>query len=116
MATYKLNIIDRLCIISVLPKQSNYEQMLLVRRVKDKVQLGDNEEAKGVIFKPNGDVFASKEAMQSIMEATFTKAEENIIKESLELTGSEKRLNEAMLNIYEIFVLGGSLEKNDTAE
>ena len=97
-----MKIIDRILIESILPHEGNYTDLIVIKDIKSKVSLTQDEIIKYEVKSlENGTIEWKNEGYDE--EIKFSELEKSIIKKALEKLNSENKLNFQLLNIYELF-------------
>lgn len=103
--TYKLKLIDRVILLSLLPQKASFTELLVISDIKSKLVISQQEsEELQLKDLPNGQISWSKEASEKVFEYSFSEAEINIIKEQLKKLNDGKELTEQHIGIYKLFV------------
>lgn len=100
-----LSLSERLTILNVLPKEGSIVTMTIVKDVKKKVSITQEEISKYEIRQETQDGLSfltwKKEAMDYIIEADFSELEKKEIKSSFETLDKNKKVTEEMLDLIE---------------
>lgn len=97
----KLNPIERIVLTGSLPKESDLKTMWIVKDIKEKIKLTQDEIAKFNIKQSNEGVIVEKNDQKREFE--FTPLEQNEIKLMLEKLSKEKKVSESHISLFESF-------------
>lgn len=103
--TYKLTILDRITLPSILKTEANYTTLIINKDIKKKVEITQDELVK-YKFKnlPNGSITWNIEKDQDSFETEFTSLEATEITACLNKLEQDNKLTEDHLGLYELFV------------
>ena len=100
----KLNVIERLSILQILPKENNFSTLKLIRDLNNKIGMSADELKKfGVVQTKEGQVKWNSEGVKEI-EIELKEKESDLIVEALKELDKEKKLSQVHLSLYEKFV------------
>lgn len=102
--TVSLGLMERLIITGILPKETNYQDLVLKGDILEKIQISQVEMSKYEMkFHENGSVTCNKQGGTSKTNYEFTKLESSFIATSLKKLEQENKLTLELKNIYETF-------------
>lgn len=106
----ELSIQERLSLIQILPREGSYDQLVIIKSIKKKLELTQQEieDAKVVVIDKS---IRWDENYQQTATISFTTAEEKILHDHLDKANSSKQLKLTDIRLYEVFVLGGKLNE-----
>ena len=99
----KLNVLQRLMLLNVLPKEGNFVTLKIVRDLKNELSFSEEEHKKYKFVESNGRVNWNPAAEQ-FKEVHIGEKATDIIVEALKKLDKEKKLREGHLTVYEKFV------------
>lgn len=100
----ELKILDKIMITSILPFEGNIKTLIIVKDLKDKISLTQDELLKyDIQATENGGIKWNKEGEDAIFTIEFTELEKNEIKCALKKLDSENKLSIDMLRIVKLF-------------
>ena len=99
----KLNVLNRLQILQVLPKEGSIVMLKVLRDLQSKVGL-TSEEAVEFGIKQDGEHINWNAKGNEGKDFEFTVKEEEMIKDALAKLEKEKKLNLAQIDLYEKFM------------
>lgn len=102
----KLLILDRLAMNAIMPPTGNYETMVAVQNIKNKVDIGDEEKrlTSLKIDQASGNVQWNR-AADSPHDFTFNEKETEIIKTALKTLNDSNHLVQEHLGLYKAVML-----------
>jgi len=110
----KLNVMERLTLLGVLPKEGNFASLRIIRKLQERLsfteeelkefEVDSNEETGTVNWNPKGNEEKEVEVGEKACE---------IIKAKLKQLNDEKKLTQQHVSVYEKFMLD---EKEEDAE
>ena len=98
----KLNVGERLMVISVIPKEGDFVTIRMVRGLIAKLGLSAEEITEFNIQSADGNVSWNEKGSVPL-DFEFHYAETDLIKKSLRKLEEEKKLNQDTLSVYEKF-------------
>jgi len=111
--TIELDIMDRINILQVLPKEENFATLKLVRKIADNIGLTESEFAEWEIKEDvEKKLMTWKEDTDTTKEYTFGEKSFSIIRNALKKLDREKKITNQFFNTYEKFV-GDDNEEED---
>ncbi len=103
MGKYKLDVSDRLSVMQLLPKESDFVTLGVIRKTVEIVSIKENEFKEFDIKQVGeGTQWNQKGAKKKSFE--IGEVAENLIREKLEELNKEKKLEQRHYNLYESFV------------
>lgn len=102
----KLNVFERLNLLSILPREGDFITLKILRELREDLSFSEEENAK-LDFKQLDDGRVSwnnKVAKDLIKDVKIGRKAESIIREELEKLNSQKKLKDIHLELYEKFV------------
>lgn len=105
-----LTVSQRMALISILPIRGNYVDMIMLKSLKDKLDLTDKEvEVLKVRANGPGRIIWSTEEEKKLGPLKYDIGEgvEVILYTTLKELNDSKRLEESHLSLYELFVVNG---------
>ena len=99
----KLNVIERLTILQILPRETDFSALKLIRDLNDKVGLSADDFKKFDVKTDNGQVKWNKEGIKEV-EIELKEKECDILVEALKGLDKQKKLSQCHLSLYEKFV------------
>lgn len=103
----KLNALERIIVLSLLPKETNYANWKIINDLKNQLAFSEKELSKLELREDeNGNAVANWPAVEE-KEITFGEITEKIVMDALKKLDSEKRLLQEHLSVYEKFVVRG---------
>jgi hypothetical protein len=99
----KLNVNERLALMTVLPTEGNYATFSAIKKIREKLIFTEEEVQEFNIKQVDQQVFWDKNEEREI---EFTPAGVSLIVQSLENLESEKKLTEQTFTLYEKFIGG----------
>lgn len=100
---YKLNVHERVIIMSILPQESSYTTMKIIRDLKNLIGIKDEEYKKFEIKEDDGKFSWGKEGNKELSFEIGEKAADLII-EPLKKLDKSKKLKTEQFSLYEKFV------------
>jgi len=103
----KLKIADRYSLMRVLPIQkTNFTTLSLCKEIKEIVAITKEEKLEYKLVElPNGRVKWDLSLTKNEKEFTFSETQKNVIKTELKKLNDDNEMDEALINIYQLFVL-----------
>jgi hypothetical protein len=92
----KLTIKDRVVMPSLYPKESNIVNQILVKDIKEKVEL-TQPELKEIDFKPMGTHYSWDMKKAKDKKVDFTEAELDLLKNEIDKLDKEKKITQDIL-------------------
>lgn len=99
----QLKFLDRFLLLNLLPKQGTFEDLIVTKDIKSKIEVTQEELKKlNVKSQENGNITwdSSKDEPKEI---EFTDKEQEIITKELKALSEQKKLTENHLNLYQLF-------------
>lgn len=103
---YDLNIMNRLILKGILPKENNFATMRLLKNLNEKLRLTEKEIKDCKIAPlPNGKInFGDPEAIKITKTIIIDIILVRIIVEEFKKLDREKKITDEMINLYEMFI------------
>ncbi len=101
--TMKLNVLERVGLVGILPKEGDFTNLKLVRELREKIGFTPEENVKFGIVQKEGTVAWNEEGHKSV-EIELEDQEKELIKEVLLGIDKSKKLTEQLFTVYEKFV------------
>lgn len=97
-----MKLLERIELPGILPNQSTYEKLILIKSIKAKVEITPEEIEKFNLFTIPGTNNVSWNTLgtESDVEFDFTEGEKNIIVESLKAASNTERLPITLMDMY----------------
>lgn len=100
----KLNLLDRIVLPGILPKEGSFTDLIIVKDIKKKVSI-TQEDIKKYKITVQGDALQwSTAGAEAEFEYEFEELETKIIKEALQKKHDEKKATEDMIHLYTLFL------------
>jgi len=99
----KLNVLERLMLLGILPKENNFATLKIVRTLTSNLGF-DEKETTEFDIKQEGDKVIWNQKGSEEREIEIGEKATDIIVESLKKLDEEKKLNEQLFSVYEKFV------------
>jgi len=99
----KLNVLERLTLLGILPKEGNFVTLKVLRSLKENLGLSE-EELKKFEVTQDGERIAWNEKGNEEIEIEIGEKATDIIVEALKNLDKDKKLVEQHFSIYEKFV------------
>lgn len=98
----KLNVLERLALLSVLPKEGNFATLKIVRKLREDLSFSEEEIKRfGIEDLPDGRMTWKKEEEKEIQ---FGEKAIDIITKALKKLNETEQLTQDHLSVYEKFV------------
>ena len=105
----KLNVLERITLMNLLPKEENYLTFKLLLNLKSDLSFSDAEYKKaGIQSLPDGRVSWKNGSVTKEIEMPDTITA--MIKTKLETLEKEKKINDENVSLYEMFVINRKTE------
>lgn len=104
MAKFKLTLLDRLMIPSILKKEGNYSQMIINKDITKKCQLTQKELKDFEVVEFGPQIRWNEKGTKASFQIDFTELELKEIREGLKKLNDENKLTTELIPVYEIFV------------
>lgn len=101
----KLNLIERLQLLQILPKEGDFVTLKIVRQLLEVVSVGE-EDFKEFDIKQDGDKLNWNSKGNEERELVIGEKATDIVVETLKKINSEKKLTNQMFSLYEKFIGG----------
>ncbi|MFA5322904.1 MAG: hypothetical protein WC373_09550 [Smithella sp.] len=101
----KLNVMERLMLLSILPKEGSFTNLKLLRTVKEDLSFSE-EENKALQFNQNGEILTWDSKADANKEIVFGEVIESIIRKALVALDKAEKITENHYSIYEMFMDG----------
>lgn len=109
MEEFKLNLAERINLLTILPKEGDFLTLKVLRDLIDKVGIKDGEFKKYKIVQ-DGDQISWDSSLEDLFEIEFGEKQLDIIIKSLKDLDRTKKLRSEHFSLYEKFV---QEKKND---
>lgn len=103
MEKIMLNVGERLVTMQLLPHESKYSVLRIVRILKNKLGVTSDEYKEFEVKEQGGKISWNKKGNEE-KEIEFTTTEADIVRESLRDLNEKKKLEERHVSLYEKFV------------
>ncbi len=100
----KLNVMERLNVLSVLPKESDFATLKIVRVLQDSVGFGEAEWKEYGIKQKDGSTTWNPEKGSEEKEIEIGEKATDVIKEAFKELNNKKKLTAQHLSVYEKFM------------
>jgi hypothetical protein len=97
----KLNVLDRITLMGILPAEGNYMTFKILAELKLKLAFSENELKEFKIEEKDGRIFWQKSEDK---EVEIGEKAKEIIKESLKKLDEAGKINEHNVSLYEKFI------------
>jgi len=104
MAKFKLTLLDRLMIPSILKKEGNYSQMIINKDITKKCQLTQKELKDFEVVEFGPQIRWNEKGTKASFQIDFTDLELKEIRDGLKKLNDENKLTTELIPVYEIFV------------
>ena len=104
MAKFKLTLLDRLMIPSILKKEGNYSQMIINKDITKKCQLTQKELKDFEVQEFGPQIRWNEKGTKASFQIDFTDLELKEIRDGLKKLDDENKLTTELIPVYEIFV------------
>jgi len=104
MAKFKLTLLDRLMIPSILKKEGNYSQMIINKDITKKCQLTQKELKDFEVVEFGPQIRWNEKGTKASFQIDFTELELKEIRDGLKKLNDENKLTTELIPVYEIFV------------
>jgi len=104
MTKYKLNIVERLGILSILPKEGNYVTLRIIRELQNNLSFTEKE-IKDWEIKAEGQKISWNPDKVSSIEIEIGDKASEIIREALKTLDKQNKLTQELFSLYEKFVI-----------
>ena len=101
----KLNVLERVMVLSVLPKENNFLTLKVIQEIQNKVGLSSEDYKKFDIVQGDGELKWNQSGNEGVDIYLGEKAME-IIRTRLEELDKQKKLTPNHMSVYEKFVHG----------
>lgn len=99
----KYTVTDRIMLNSILPQEGAYEDLVIIKSIREKMQFSEKEIEKYKIKTlPNG--HSSWDPGKDIFEFEFSSGQKALLRKQLVKMSEEKKLVENHVSLYEEFV------------
>jgi len=98
-----LNVFERLSILSILPKESDYTTIKIIRKLRENLSFTE-EEYKKLKFETGNETIKWDNKEDISKEIEIGEKATDIIIEALKKLDSEKKLTDQFFDIYEKFI------------
>jgi len=98
-----LNVFERLSILSILPKESDYTTIKIIRKLRENLSFTE-EEYKKLKFETGNETIKWDNKEDVSKEIEIGEKATDIIVEALKKLDSEKKLTDQFFDIYEKFI------------
>jgi hypothetical protein len=115
MTNYKLNMPERLGVMGLLPKETNYVTLKILNNVRKKLAPSEEEKKEYEIkLNPDG-TLKSWNPEKAVKETTIEIGETGVefVKEALRKLSDENKLTNQHLSLYEKFIDSAPEEKKE---
>ena len=103
--TIALSLLDRLIFASILKKEGSFEEMIISKDIKKKIEITQEEVRDyGIQTISTGGLQFNEKGSNSKLELEFTELEFSACKEGLKKLQDEKKLTEDHIDLYKFFV------------
>lgn len=99
----KLNVIERLTILGILPKEDSFATLKLIRDLTSKIGLNADELKTFEIKQEGGNVSWNKKGSEEL-EIDIKEKESDVIVDALKELDKTKKLSNVHISLYEKFV------------
>jgi len=99
----ELTVLERLVLLSILPKEGNFVTLKLVRKLRENLSF-DEAEIKELNFAQDGDQVKWNEKANVTKRVNIGEKMNDLIQEALKKLDDEKKLREDHFSLYEKFV------------
>jgi hypothetical protein len=101
----KLQLLDKMLIPSLLKKEGTFEEMIINKDIRSKLEITQNEVKEySITTLEGGGVSWNKEGSDISYDIDFTELELNQIKECLKNLQENKKLTESHIDLYKKFI------------
>lgn len=100
---YEFDVMERLIILNILPKENNFTTLKIIRDLKDKLGFSE-EEHKLFEIKLSDQGFQWNKKGKEKKSFEIGEKAQDLIKESLEDLDTKKKLTEEMMGLFQLFV------------
>ncbi len=100
-----LNVKQRLLLLNVLPDESNYIELKIIREQQERLSFSD-EELQRLKVKREGDIYTWDESLDEPVEIEINESARGIIKLAFRQLDQQGQLKVEFLPLYEHFVEG----------
>lgn len=102
---YELSLLDKLIFPSILKKEGSFEDMIIVKDIKKKINITQDEVKEYNLQSLNtGGIIFNEKGSEAKFEIEFTELETKMIKEGLKKLEEDKKLTEDHLDLYKKFI------------
>jgi hypothetical protein len=99
-----ITLLDKLIIPSLLKREGTFEEIIINKDIKSKVQITQDEVVKyNMQTLEGGNISFNQEGAEAEYDIEFTELEFNTIKDSLKKLQEDKKLTESHIEIYKKF-------------
>ncbi len=99
----QLNVGERLVLLSILPEESNFVTLKIVRELKEKLSFSE-EELKAYNFKQEGNSVKWDATVDTNKEIAIGEKQTDLIKDALKKLNDANKLKQEHFGLYEKFV------------
>ena len=99
----KLNVLDRLTLLEILPKEGDFMTLKLVRKARESLSFSD-EEHKHLNFKQLGTQLQWSAKEEMVKDVHFGEIITKIVVDALKKLDETKKMKEAHCSLFEKFV------------
>jgi len=100
----KLNLMERITILQILPKEGSFATLKITRELQDKLGMSENEYKEFGIEELNGQIKWNEKGKEE-REIEIGEKAMDIISEELKNLDKDKKLNPNQISLYEKFVV-----------
>lgn len=101
----KLNAIERLTILNLIPLENNISTLRLIRDMTSKVGLSADELKEFGVVKDGPTIKWNKKGSDVFVEIEFKAKEYDLVVDALDELDKNKKMNLTQLSVYEKFVV-----------
>lgn len=105
MAKFKVTLLDRLMIPSILKKEGNYTEMIINKDINQKCQLTQKEVKDFEVVQFGPQIKWNEKGTKASFQIDFTDLELKEIRDGLKKANDENKLTTDLIPIYETFVI-----------
>jgi len=99
----ELTVLERLVLLSILPKEGDFTTLKLVRKLRENLSFDEGEHEK-LKFVQDGDQVRWNESALSPKHVAIGEKMSDLIRDALKKLNDEKKLREEHFSLYEKFV------------
>ena len=99
----KLNVLERLILLSILPKEGNFTTLKIIRKLRETLSFSE-EEHKALKFKEEDGRLFWDSSYEALKDIHVGEKAEDVIVSTLKKMDEEKKLTDEHFSVYEKFI------------